>query len=190
MQGSIKAGYGPDSAFNMLGNVTSAINEMAATAMQGYQPAKPGQVQGPHGFQPDAPAPAPGRQGSFGDFQQFAGLSQSTGPAPENYGRGTPALQHLSPIIDPQAPTPPDWGKPQPAAPPLYTPDDPGMFNPFRGNEAALPPDEQNTLLDFLQNFNPISTAEARGGRSQAGQPDGTAGRSRHNTGQAFGGAL
>jgi len=43
------------------------------------------------------------------------------------------------------------------------------MFNPFRGNEASLQPEAPSSLLSFLQNFNPISTAEARGGRSQAG---------------------
>ena len=271
-QGSIKAGYGPDSNYNALGHVTRAINEMAGTAMQGYRTGKMPEAQGP-------PSPtAPGKRSEVPGGQQFAGLSQSRGPAPgEDYGREgdvgaaspyfnalTPTVPQLSPSIAP--PPPPSRGRPPaPPPPPQYTPGGPGMFNPFRGNEAALPggllhlaaggrdvgappavepgqpgqlpgraewessrpglrtgedpsvliegpqatppapppafqapsindrgidPDtfmmrgmeqEQNqqnldprgwqqaSLLDILQNFNPISTAEARSGRSQAG---------------------
>jgi len=149
-QGSIKAGYGPNSSFNVLGHVTQAINEMAATAMQGYQPAKPGEVQGP-----PSPSAAPGKQGALPFGQQFAGLSQSLGGREgfgEDYGREgdvgaaspyfgatTPTVPQLSPLTAPPAP-PPTWGQPPaPPPPPQYRPGDPGMFNPFRGNEAALP---------------------------------------------------
>jgi len=133
-EGAEKVGYGPSAVLWSIykGHIDSGI----AAALQGYQPAKPGEVQGP-------PSPfAPGKQGAAPFGQQYADLTQSTGPAPENYGRGTPALQNLSPIINPQ-PTPyNDWGKTpaiQPPPPPLYTPDTPGQFSPFRGNEAALP---------------------------------------------------
>ena len=100
------------------------------------------QVQGP-------PSPAvPGKQGALPFGQQFAGLSQSRGPAPgEDYGREgdvgaaspyfnalTPTVPQLSPSIAP--PPPPSRGRPPaPPPPPQYTPGGPGMFNPFRGNE-------------------------------------------------------
>ena len=302
-EGAVANGYGPGGpnstmfGISIVGKVQSAIAEGVNAALQGYQPAAPGPVQGPYGFQPDAPA-APGQRSQFGDFQQFAGLSQSTGrspalpslpganlqdlsdlgkedranqilqdleqqntrerqeqedkadqilqqlfpgehqpgqpqqpqqppaelpvetdiegrefareltrppadpnapppdpnapPAPIRGGRtmqadlsqsvgpagsqgnvGAPALNQLSPLTAPPAPAP-TWGQPPPPPPPpQYRPGDPGMFNPFRGNEAALPGDQhgwQQALLGLLENFNPISTAEARGaGRSQAG---------------------
>jgi len=45
-------------------------------------------------------------------------------------------LEQLSPMIAPPAPREPPY---QPPPGPVYTPGGPGMFNPFRGNEAALP---------------------------------------------------
>ena len=149
-QGSIKAGYGPDSKYNVLGHVTRAINEMVGTAMQGYRTGKTPEAQGPPS--PFAPA-APGKRSAAPFGQQFAGLSQSRGPAPgEDYGREgdvgaaspyfgatTPTVPQLSPMIAPPAPAPSRGRPPAPPPPPMYTPGGPGMFNPFRGNEAALP---------------------------------------------------
>jgi hypothetical protein len=82
--------------------------------MQGYQPAKPGELRGP-------PAPAaPGRQGAAPFGQQFADLSQSLGSvAPSGMtGRpgeigaqqpmfSIPGLDRLSPIIAPPVPPAP-----------------------------------------------------------------------------------
>jgi hypothetical protein len=178
-EGAEKVGYGPSSMGWSL--YKSSIDGGIAAALQGYHPAKPGEVQGPQGFQPDAPA-TPGRQGAFGAFPQYADLSQSRPSTPEDYGREgdvgaaspyfgatTPTVPQLSPMVAPPAPPSPPY---QPPPGPVYTPGGPGMFNPFRGNEAALPGDprgqQQASLLDFLQNFNPISTAEARSGRGQS----------------------
>ena len=133
--------------FSILGKVQSGIAEGVNQALQGYQP-KPGEVQGPYGFQPDAPAAeaaTPGKQGALPSGQQFADLSQSLGRvAPSGMtGRpgeigsqqpmfSIPGLDRLSPITAPPAPP-----TPQPETP--------------------------SSLLDFLSNFNPISTAEAKG---------------------------
>ena len=72
-QGSIRAGYGPNSNYNLLGHVTQAINEMAAQAMQGYRTGKTPEVQGP---------PSPAQQRSEAPFgQQYASAEQSFGSA-------------------------------------------------------------------------------------------------------------
>jgi hypothetical protein len=49
--------------------------------MQGYRPAKPGEVQGPYGFQPDAPA-APGKRSELGGFGHFVAGGRDVGAPP------------------------------------------------------------------------------------------------------------
>jgi len=95
---------------------SSSVKGVIAAALQGYAPAKPGEAQGPQGFQPDAPV-APGKQSAAPFGQQFAGLSQSLGsvaPSGMTGRRGEigsqqpmfsiPGLDRLSPIIAPLAP--------------------------------------------------------------------------------------
>jgi hypothetical protein len=130
-------------------------------------------------------SPYRGNEAALPFGQQYADLSQEIAPRAEpdyatmvtrgDYGRegdvagqhpiapwDIPTLQQLAPLLTPPAPRGPPAA---PSAPgPQYTPGGPGLFNPFRGNEAALSPNEQtSSLLDFLSNFNPISTAEAKG---------------------------
>ena len=66
-QGAEKVGYGPSAALWSL--YKSSIDAGIAAAVQGYQPTAPGQVQGPYGFQPEAPV-APGKRSEapFGGF--------------------------------------------------------------------------------------------------------------------------
>ena len=97
--------------------VQGKIAEGVGEAMQGYNPAAPGPVQGP---------PSPAQQRSEAPFGQWPGVTLAAG------GRDVGA----PPAVEPEQPGRAEW---------------------------------QQALLDFLQNFNPISTAEARGGRSQAG---------------------
>jgi hypothetical protein len=90
-QGSIKAGYGPNSAANIFGSVTRAINEMVGTAMQGYHAGKMPETQGP-------PAPvAPGRQGALPFGQQFAEAPGSL------FDMLSGALSQLNPISTAEA---------------------------------------------------------------------------------------
>ena len=111
------------------GKVQSTIAEGVATALQGYNPGAtgptpeggrygPGPVQGPFGFQPDAP----GKQGALPFGQQYADLSQSLGRAAPSGMTGRPGeigsqqpmfsipgLDRLSPIIAPPAPPAPTF---------------------------------------------------------------------------------
>jgi hypothetical protein len=137
LDGAIANGYGPGGpnstvmGFSIWGKVQSTIADGVNAALQGYNPGAsgatpqggrygPGPVQGPYGFQPDAP----GRQGALPFGQQYADLSQSIGRvAPSGMtGRpgeigaqqpmfSIPGLDRLSPIIAP--PVPPN----QPANP-------------------------------------------------------------------------
>jgi hypothetical protein len=244
-QGSIKAGYGPNSNYNLLGHVTRAINEMAAQAMQGYRAGKTPEVQGP-------PAPAQQRSeafrgvtpaGFFGPATRPGALDRPTGVSPveeEMQFQGlakdpsaqemieqfspAPGDRHASslqapsllqlvaggrdagqpPAVEPgQLPGRNEWESSRPGLPLGFDPNvlienpdfsppaPPPAFQAPSINDRGIAPDtfmmqqqeqqeyqqnldprgqRQASLLDFLSNLNPISTAEARGGRSQAGR--------------------
>jgi hypothetical protein len=195
LDGAIANGYGPGGpnstvmGISIWGKVQSTIAEGVNAALQGYNPNAtgptpqggrygPGPVQGPFGFQPDAPA-APGKRSEvpFGTFM-LAGLSQAPGrepvagePAtayPEDYGRpgdvgarepifqGTaPTIEQLSPITAPPA------RGPMPQGPEMQP-----MGGGLQANNAA---GWQQALLDLLSQLSPISTAEARGARGSRG---------------------
>jgi hypothetical protein len=136
-QGSIKAGYGPNSNYNLLGHVTQAINEMAATAMRGYRTGKTPEVQGP---------PSPAQQRSQGSFGGFTPAGFSPGARPEAMEPGPTELGSPPPL--------PPWGLQDPnriGAPgipsTLGLPADPDAF--MKAYEAQHG-DQQASLLDLL----------------------------------------
>ena len=150
--------------------------------MQGYRTGKMPEVQGP-------PSPfTPGRQGNLGGLFHLAAGGRDVGAPPaiepgqlpgraewESSRPGLRTGEDPSVLIEGPQATPP-------APPPAFQAPsindrgiDPDTFMMRQmeqeQNQQNLDPRgwQQASLLDILQNFNPISTAEARSGRSQAG---------------------
>jgi hypothetical protein len=92
-------------------------------ALQGYQPAKPGEAQGPYGFQPDTRRT---RQAQRSARRQLRACrlrccrSKAMSVKPPYFGGPLSTLQQLSPLTAPPA-VPPSWGQPPPPAPHRYT---------------------------------------------------------------------
>jgi hypothetical protein len=63
------------------GAAVKAVNDTINAALQGYHPAKPGEVQGPYGFQPAAPT-APGQRSELGGFGHFVAGGRDVGAPP------------------------------------------------------------------------------------------------------------
>ena len=190
--GAAKNGYDINS-WPMGGVYKSKIDGGIEAALQGYQPAKQGEVQGP-------PSPAQQRSEAppFGSFIIPVAGGRDVGAPPavepgqpgqlpgrsewESSRPGPRMGQDPNVVIeDPAANTPP------PPPPAFQAPGRPGIdpdIFPLQQQEQDLQQQlfdpraqRQASLLDFLQNFNPISTAEARSARSQPGQLTAAAGR-------------